>query len=111
MSMQPASSQRLLPSERVVISAPMSFTGSTVRLWRLAGHPQGTTTGKTVARAAVASGVVLLILMVWMLVLCWYLTFTVFLVPYRVLRRGSRKRRKLELQHRETLEALRRNGS
>jgi hypothetical protein len=39
----------------------------------------------------------------------WYLTWGLFPVPYRVIRRGSRKRRRNALQHRELLAAIRQN--
>ena len=73
-----------LPSERVVVAAPMSFVGSAKRLWRpVAGKP---------AKAAVPLGVALavVILVVWCLVLVWYVIFGICLVPYRLIRRGSR---------------------
>ena len=36
---------------------------------------------------------IVLILMVWVLVTAWYLIWGLWLVPYRVLRRGARKRK------------------
>lgn len=41
-----------------------------------------------------------------MLVLYWYLLFGLLLVPYRIIRRGQRKRRREELRHREMLAAI-----
>ena len=53
---------------------------------------------------------VFLIAIAWIVVSIWYL-ITVFLlgillVPYRLLRRSSRKRRRDKLQHREVLDAI-----
>lgn len=95
-----------LPSERVVIAAPMSFAGSAARLWRLSAHPAGDGWRLGVRAAVVIPAVVLLILTVWMMVFCWYLMFGLLLVPYRLVRRGSRKRRREELRHQEVMAAL-----
>ena len=42
----------------------------------------------------------------WLFVTSWYLFFGIFLVPYRLIRRGQRKRKREALQHRETLAAI-----
>jgi hypothetical protein len=41
-----------------------------------------------------------------MFVAVWYCTFGLLLVPYRIIRRGNRKDKVRQLQHREHLEAL-----
>lgn len=89
-----------LHSEDVVVDAPMSFTGSAKRLWKL------TPNGSGPLRWLGVTGVTLLIALVWVLVACWYLIFGLFLVPYRLLRRSQRKSRRQALQHRETLALL-----
>jgi Domain of unknown function (DUF1707) len=87
-----------LASEDVIISAPMSYAGSAQRIIRLRRRADGG--GKLVAITALA---VLLILIVWVLVTVWYLMWGFLLVPYRLLRRGARKRKVEALRHRELL--------
>lgn len=89
-----------LASERVIINAPMSFAGAAQRAFRLRGNTTG------VARVAATVGVMLLTLVWWAAVLFWYLLFGLFLVPYRLLRRGARKRKAEALRHRELLSAV-----
>ena len=43
----------------------------------------------------------------WSAIVAWYLIFGIFLIPYRMIRRGSRKRKVQNRQHGELLEALR----
>ena len=81
-----------LESERVIIEAPMSFTGSAKRIWRLS------TIGW------VRALLVVLIATAWIIVLLWYCTFGLLLVPYRLVRRSSRKQKRDALRHREMLE-------
>jgi hypothetical protein len=97
-----------LPSERVVIQAPMSYVGSRRRLWRLprlsrdataAWHPAARIT----LLAAVYVVVLAAIPVAWAIITGWYLLFSVLLVPYRLVRRGSRKRKLEERRHRELL--------
>lgn len=90
-----------LASERVVVAAPMSFAGSAARIWkltRLTEHPAG--------RFALGTLAVLLVAVAWTVILCWYVVFSLLLVPYRLLRRGSRKRKRQALQHREMMAAV-----
>lgn len=64
-----------------MLAAPMSFTGSAQRLWKLArGHANAWMS------VAVLLGVLLLITLVWVIVLCWYAFIGLWLVPYRVIR-------------------------
>jgi hypothetical protein len=49
---------------------------------------------------------VVLIVMVWMFVLTWYLMWGLWLVPYRILRRGQRKQKAEQRRHREMIERL-----
>lgn len=93
-----------LASERVIVAAPMSFVGSAQRIWRLTERSAGW------VKAALGTLAVITILMVWMIVLCWYLIFGLLLVPYRVVRRGQRKGKKQALQHREMLAAIERQN-
>lgn len=93
-----------LASERVVVSAPMSFSGSAKRIWAKLVR------GPWALAALLGILAVTLIAAVWVIVLGWYLLFGLLLTPYRLLRRGSRKRKRQALQHRELLDATRRRG-
>lgn len=89
-----------LASEQVIVQAPMSFTGSARRIWRLTADSVGALHVALITLAA------LLITIAWIVVLLWYCTFGLLLVPYRLIRRGSRKNKRDSLRHRETLEAI-----
>jgi fatty acid desaturase len=95
-----------LDSEEVVIAAPMSLTGSAQRLWKLTHSAPA----NAWASAAIYTGVVLLITVVWAAVLCWYFIFGLWLVPYRLIRRGQRKRHMQDLRHREMLTMMHQMG-
>ena len=92
-----------LASEDIIINAPMSFAGSAQRIMRLrrigsAGWAVGLLTVAAIVLVAVA----------WLVVLVWYVVVFGLLgllaIPYRLLRRGSRKRKAEALRHRELLE-------
>lgn len=87
-------------SDRVVIQAPMSFTGSAKRIWHL------TWVDNTIAKIALGTLAVFLIMFAWMFIACWYLCFGIFLWPYRLLRRGSRSRKQGNLRHGEVLQQM-----
>ncbi len=87
-----------LASEDVIINAPMSYAGSTQRIIRIRRHAEAG--GKLVALTALA---IMLILVAWVFVTCWYLIWGLWLVPYRLLRRGARKRKAEALRHRELM--------
>lgn len=90
-----------LASDRVIINAPMSFAGATQRSWRVGDHASGT------PRWAIVAFIIVPIVVVWWgAVLVWYFTFGLLLVPYRLLRRGARKRKAEALRHREMLGAI-----
>jgi hypothetical protein len=78
----------------------MSFAGSAQRLWPLTRRPQATW-----ARVLTITGMVLLINVIWSLVLCWYMMWGALLVPYRLVRRGQRKRKLEQARHEELLQA------
>jgi Flp pilus assembly protein TadB len=90
-----------LASEDVIISAPMSYAGSAQRIFRLRrrAHTQQ-------ALVTVTALVVVLVIAVWVLVTAWYLAWGILLVPYRLLRRGARKRKAEMMRHRELLDAI-----
>jgi hypothetical protein len=95
----PAYASRL-QSEKVVVSAPLSYAGSAARIWKL------TQVDSPGAKAGLACLAVVLIAFAWAFVTCWYLFFGLWLVPYRLIRRGSRQRKRQALQHREMMAAL-----
>ena len=88
-----------LESERIVIAAPLSLTGSTIRIWRAMGERGAAWWSRTLW----VTGAALALLVAWSAVLCWYAIFGLLLVPYRVGRRHSRKRHVAAARHRETL--------
>ncbi len=90
-----------LESEKVVIAAPLSYAGSAARIWKLTGI-----TEKVAGRIALALAAIILIACAWCFVTAWYLVFGLLLVPYRLIRRGSRKRKREVLQHREMMAAI-----
>lgn len=102
-----------LQSEKVVLSSPMSFAGSAARSWKIAAYrPYDSTATFGVKLAWVVVRVCLIIVALfviaawWSLIVCWYLLFGLLVVPWRLLRRGQRKDKKRQLQHREILEAI-----
>jgi hypothetical protein len=95
-----AAQQGKLASERVIINAPMSFAGAAQRTMRLRR-------GEGWQKLLVTLLVVPVVLAVWWAaIVCWYFTFGLLLVPYRLLRRGARKRKAEALRHRELLSAI-----
>lgn len=95
MSAQPPTR---LASEDVIISAPMSYAGSAQRIMRIRRRAHG---GGSIA--AITALAIALVLIVWLTVTVWYLVWGIWLVPYRLLRRGSRKRKAEAIRHRELL--------
>ncbi|MGI8713147.1 MAG: DUF1707 SHOCT-like domain-containing protein [Solirubrobacteraceae bacterium] len=87
-----------LASEDVIINAPMSYTGSAQRILRIRRGAQG---GSAMVRITVAT--TLLVLVAWVVITGWYLLWGIWLVPYRLLRRGARKRKAEAIRHRELM--------
>ena len=96
MSIQPTGPARLA-SEDVIINAPMSYAGSAQRIMRLRRRASG---GSQLCTTGVA---ILFVVVAWALVTAWYCTWGLLLIPYRLLRRGSRKRKAEAIRHRELL--------
>lgn len=104
-----------LKSEQMVVNSPMSYVGSALRGWKLTHLADGVRNAwaryPLVCMLAFAAAAV--ILMWWVGVTGWYfvtiIVFGVLLIPFRLLRRGSRKRKIVAAQHRETLEEMRRH--
>jgi len=96
-----------LASEKVIISAPTSFTGSAQRIWKI------TATDNVWLKWLVLTPIALCTIMgAWMLVFMWYIIifglFGIFVIPFRLLTRSGRKHTRGKLQHRELLEAIER---
>lgn len=92
-----------LASEKVILSSPMSFSGSSARIWKMT-HVKNAWV-KWLVMIPLALGCVFL---AWCVIVCWYAVFGLWLVPYRLFRRSNRKQKKMELQHREMLEQVQR---
>lgn len=99
-----------LASEKVVVSAPTSFSGSAARIWKI------TDTDNNLLKWLVLVPVALvLVFMAWSFVAIWYLIifglFGIFVIPFRLLTRSGRNRKRNKLQHRELLAAVREERS
>ena len=64
-----------------IIAAPMSFTGSAQRIWRIVPLDL-----PLPLRTALLLLAVVAIGLVWTFVLAWYMTFGLLVVPYRLIR-------------------------
>lgn len=95
---------RQLASEKVVVSAPLSFSGSAQRIWKI------TEVENPIAKFALSLLAITLIIGAWMFVLCWYFVmyvlFGVFFLIFRLFTRGRRKDKRDKLRHREVLDAI-----
>jgi hypothetical protein len=95
-----------LASERVILESPLSFVGSARRIWPLSR------VGPMAVRVLLSGPLALLLISwAWTFVLAWYLLFGLFIVPWRLWRRGHRGRRRDAIRHREVLDAIERRGS
>lgn len=95
-----------LASEKVVISAPASFSGSAARIWKMTDSDNAWLKWFLLVPLAL-----LLIFMAWSFVAIWYFIifglFGIFVIPFRLLTRSGRNRKRNKLQHRELLAAVR----
>lgn len=87
-----------MTTSTATLSAPMSFIGSASRLWRLTEY------GRPWGLLLTAPLVLVAIVAAWVVVLVWYCIFGIFLVPYRLVRRGQRR----DKRHAREMEDLRR---
>jgi len=94
-----------MSKKRDVIAAPMSFSGSLARTQNWFWHDKELWFKIAVGWWAVG----FLLLAWWPSILFWYLSFGLLVVPYRLIRRGSRKQKIQTKQHKELLEALKKN--
>lgn len=86
-----------LASEDVIISAPLSYAGSAQRIMRVRRGVSGN------QLIAVTTAAVVLIVLAWTFITAWYLLWGFWLVPFRLMRRGARKRKLEAMRHRELL--------
>ncbi|OYW43886.1 hypothetical protein B7Z28_00480 [Candidatus Saccharibacteria bacterium 32-45-3] len=97
-----------LASEKVVVSAPTSFSGSAARIWKMTDSDNAWLKWLLLVPVAL-----ILIFMAWSFVAIWYFIifglFGIFVIPFRLLTRSGRNRKRNKLQHRELLEAVRNN--
>ena len=95
---------RQLASEKVVVSAPLSFSGSAQRIWKI------TNVENPIAKIVLSLIAITLIAGAWIFVLCWYFVmyvlFGVFFFIFRLFTRGRRKSKRDKLRHREVLDAI-----
>jgi len=91
-----------LKSTKVVIAAPMSFAGSFQRTKKMVAA-----IAPIIAAVVTWTFVGLVVLAIWWgLIAGWYLIFGLWLVPYRLMRRGQRKEKKADMRHSEIIEAV-----
>ncbi len=95
-----------LKSEKVIVSAPTSFSGSAARIWKITESDNDLLKWLVLVPIALCS-----IFMAWSFVAIWYFIifglFGIFVIPFRLLTRSGRNRKRNALQHRELLEAVR----
>lgn len=89
-----------LASEKVVIQSPTSYVGLTQRVLKI----QRTDNPWLRWIVLVPLVVVPLLLLGWVFVTGWYVIFGLFMLPWRLIRRGGRKRKRDALRHRELLD-------
>lgn len=87
-----------LASEDVIISAPLSYVGSAQRIMRIRRRTVGEPRQVPITVLAVV-----LVVLAWVFVTVWYLVWGIWLIPYRLLRRGARKRNLEAMRHRELM--------
>ncbi len=95
-----------LASEKIVVSAPTSFSGSAARIWKMTDSDSAALKWLVLVPIAIC-----LICVAWSFVAIWYIIifglFGIFVIPFRLLTRSGRKHTRGKLQHRELLEAIR----
>jgi uncharacterized membrane-anchored protein len=91
-----------MEASRTVVAAPMSFAGSLGRTTNLLWHGR-----PPAVKVLAVLGVPSILFVWWFAIVAWYLVFGLILAPYRLVRRGSRKRKREGRMHQETLRAIR----
>lgn len=96
-----------LKSEKIVISAPLSFNGSALRIWTVTKNDNQTMKWLVLVPIALT-----LVFCTWIFVAIWYfimyILFGILFIPYRLIRRSWRKQKRDKLRHRELLAAIER---
>jgi uncharacterized membrane protein (UPF0182 family) len=94
----------VMSDKEIVVSAPMSFQGALARSRNWFWHD------KPIWFKAVFGWVLIVTIvpMWWTGIVMWYILFGLLLVPYRLIRRGSRRRKAEAKRHKQILEALNR---
>ena len=90
-------------SESMHVNAPTSYAGSAARIWRPARNVNGWLQIITIPAALIA------ICLAWIFVTCWYVMMALaffITIPYRMIRRGGRKKKIEQQRHSEMLEAI-----
>ena len=96
---------KTLASEELIVEAPMSFTGSAKRIWKI------TATDNVLLKwLFLVWWALTFIALAWLIIFFWYLIFGIFLIPYRMIRRSQRNNRREKLRHEEVIAALKSNG-
>ena len=103
-----------LKSEKIVVQSPMSFVGSAARAWKIAraGNPYpetGSFVNKllwVLLKILLVSMALIAITVWWAAIVCWYIIFGILVIPWRLIRRGQRKRKMEALRHQEMLDVL-----
>ena len=92
-------------SEKIVVSAPFSFNGSALRIWKITD-----TENYALKWFLLIPAALILVCCAWMLVAVWYVIMYVCLgilfIPYRLIRRSGRKQKRDKLRHREIIDAI-----
>ena len=96
-----------MSKKREILSAPMSFAGSLARTQNWLWHDKETWFKISIGWWAVGTVVGAW----WSAIAMWYVIFGLWLVPYRLIRRGSRKKKRQDRQHQEILDALKNKNS
>lgn len=87
-------------STQMVLSAPMSFVGAGARMRRLFKR----LSWKKKLLAYVPF--VMILTLWWTFIMSWYVVFGMLVVPYRLFRRGHRRRRMEDQRQYELIEAM-----
>lgn len=95
-----------MSNKKIVVAAPMSYTGSLGRTQNAFWFDKPLWFKLLIGIWAVP----IIVFSWWVLIFVWYAVFGIFLVPYRLIRRGSRKRRIEQRRHQEILEAMKQLG-
>jgi uncharacterized membrane-anchored protein len=91
-----------MDASRTVVAAPMSFAGSLGRTTNLLWHDR-----HVAIKVFAVFAVPVIVGLWWFVIVGWYVLFGLILAPYRLVRRGSRKRKREGRMHQETLRAIR----